>query len=301
MRMISVRPILLFVAISAVAGNTLDAQTPAKLEVKLPLQQKSVRFAVIGDSGTGDHDQYEVAQQMETYRKVVGFDFVIMLGDNIYGGHAPRDFAQKFEIPYKPLLDAGVKFYASLGNHDDPNIERLYKPFNMDGQRYHSFKKGDVQFFALDSDYMDAPQLKWLEDNLRGANARWKICYFHHPLYNDGKMHGADLDLRNQLTPLLKGYRVNAVFSGHEHAYERIKPADGIYYFILGSSGKLARHDFRESQQMAKSFDRDRTFMLVEISGDNLYFQTISRSGETVDSGELVRQQPAATAQAAGH
>jgi predicted MPP superfamily phosphohydrolase len=300
MRMIYARQIALCVIFTVLALRNLDAQTSAKLNVKLPLQQKSIRFAVIGDSGTGDRDQYEVAQQMESYRKLVGFDFVIMLGDNIYGGHAPRDFAQKFEIPYKPLLDAGVKFYASLGNHDDPNIERLYKPFNMGGQRYHTFKKNGAQFFALDSDYMDAPQLKWLEDNLKGSNARWKICYFHHPLYSDGKMHGADLDLRNQLAPLLKTYGVNAVFSGHEHAYERIKPEDGIYYFILGSSGKLARHDFRESQQMIKSFDRDRTFMLVEIAGDALYFQTISRSGETVDSGELVRQQPTATAQAAG-
>jgi predicted MPP superfamily phosphohydrolase len=276
-------------------------QSPAGLDVKLPLQSKSVRFAVIGDSGTGDRQQYEVAKEMEIYRKVVGFDFVIMLGDNVYGGHQPRDFAQKFEIPYKPLLDAGVKFYASLGNHDDPDIERLYKPFNMGGQRYYTFKKGDVQFFALDSDYMDTQQLAWVEQNLRSSNAPWKICYFHHPLYNDGKMHGADLDLRNQLGPLLKHYGVNAVYSGHEHAYERIKPEDGIYYFILGNSGKLVRNDFHQSEQMAKSFDRDRTFMLVEIAGDNLYFQTISRSGETVDSGQITRQQANSNAQAATH
>jgi predicted MPP superfamily phosphohydrolase len=276
-------------------------QSPAGLDVKLPLQNKSVRFAVIGDSGTGDRQQYEVAKEMEIYRKVVGFDFVIMLGDNVYGGHQPRDFAQKFEIPYKPLLDAGVKFYASLGNHDDPDIERLYKPFNMGGQRYYTFKKGDVQFFALDSDYMDTQQLAWVEQNLRSSNVPWKICYFHHPLYNDGKMHGADLDLRNQLGPLLKHYGVNAVYSGHEHAYERIKPEDGIYYFILGNSGKLVRNDFHQSEQMAKSFDRDRTFMLVEIAGDNLYFQTISRSGETVDSGQITRQQANSNAQAATH
>jgi len=277
------------------------AQNPAGLDVKLPLQNKSVRFAVIGDSGTGDRQQYEVAKEMEIYRKVVGFDFVIMLGDNVYGGHQPRDFAQKFEIPYKPLLDAGVKFYASLGNHDDPDIERLYKPFNMGGQRYHTFKKGDAQFFALDSDYMDTQQLAWVEQNLRSSNAQWKICYFHHPLYNDGKMHGADLDLRNQLGPLLKHYGVNAVYSGHEHAYERIKPEDGIYYFILGNSGKLVRNDFHQSEQMAKSFDRDRTFMLVEIAGDNLYFQTVSRSGETVDSGQITRQQANSNSQAAAH
>jgi predicted MPP superfamily phosphohydrolase len=299
--MITVRKPLFCLLLTVVVSHIALTQKPAGPDIKLPLQDKSVRFAVIGDSGTGDHQQYEVAKEMEAYRKVVGFDFVIMLGDNIYGGHQPRDFAQKFEIPYKPLLDAGVKFYASLGNHDDPDIERLYKPFNMGGQRYHTFKKGDAQFFALDSDYMDTQQLAWVEQNLRSSNARWKICYFHHPLYNDGKMHGADLDLRNQLGPLLKHYGVNTVYSGHEHAYERIKPEDGIYYFILGNSGKLVRNDFRQSEQMAKSFDRDRTFMLVEIAGDNLYFQTIARSGETVDSGEITRQQANSNAQAARH
>lgn len=258
--------------------------------VKLPLHSGSVRFAVIGDSGTGNKEQYEVAQELDRYRPAVNFDFVIMLGDNIYGGHSARDFKRKFEEPYKALLDAGVKFYASLGNHDDPNIERLYKPFNMNGQRYYTFKRGNAQFYALDSTYMDTRQLTWLEENLRSSKAPWKICYFHHPLYNDGKMHGPDLDLRNQLSPLLKSYGVNVVFSGHEHAYERIKPQNGIYYFIQGDSGKLERHDFHSRDEMQTSFDRDCTFMLVEIDGDNLYFQTVARSGETVDAGVLRRQ-----------
>src|SRR6266496_1605013 len=280
---------------------TLLAQaSDKKVDVKLPLKNNSVRFAVIGDSGTGDQEQYDVAKQMETYHQAVDFKFVIMLGDNIYGGHDARDFAQKFELPYKPLLDGGVKFYASLGNHDDPNVERLYRPFNMNGERYHTFKQGDVQFFALDSNYMDAKQLTWLEQNLKSSGARWKICYFHHPLYNDGKSHGPDLDLRNQLTPLLKAYGVNAVFSGHEHAYERIKPEDGVYYFIQGSSGKLVHDDFHRSDIMQTSFDRDCTFMLIEIDGDRLYFQTVSRSGATVDAGELVRQTAPAHAVAAG-
>ncbi|HEX3107406.1 MAG TPA: metallophosphoesterase, partial [Terriglobales bacterium] len=206
----------------------------SKLDVRLPLKDKSVRFAVIGDSGTGERDQYQTAKEMEAYHNAINFDFVIMLGDNIYGGHEPRDFARKFEVPYQPLLDADVKFYASLGNHDDPKLEPLYKPFNMNGERYYTFKKDFVQFFALDSNYMDAQQLTWLEQNLRLSKAQWKICFFHHPLYNEGKMHGPDLDLRNQLLPLLKTYGVNVVFSGHEHAYERLKPVDNIYYFVQG-------------------------------------------------------------------
>jgi predicted phosphodiesterase len=268
----------------------------AALEIKLPLDSGSVRFAVIGDSGTGEKEQYTVGEKMEAYRQQVKFDSVIMLGDNIYGSHHPKDFERKFERPYKTLLDAGVKFYASLGNHDDPNDERLYKPFNMGGERYYTFRKGDVEFFVLDSNYMDPNQLSWLQKALQNSKSKWKICYFHHPLYSDGKVHGPDLDLRTRLVPLFRQYEVNAVFSGHEHAYERIKPREGVYYFILGNSGKLVTHDFSASDQMEKAYDSDRCFMMVEVSGDKLYYQTVTGSGETIDAGKLDRQQASAAA-----
>jgi predicted phosphodiesterase len=255
----------------------------------LPLKPKSVRFAVIGDSGTGEKKQYEVAQQMARYHETVAFDFVIMLGDNMYGGKSPADFKKKFEDPYGPLLSAGVKFHASLGNHDDPD-ERFYKPFNMDGKRYYSFKSGNVEFFALDSNYMDPDQLNWLQKELQDSTSTWKICYFHHPLYSAGKFHGPDMDLRKLLEPIFEKNGVNVVFFGHEHLYERVQPQHGIYYFVLGNSGELRSHNLRHSTETAKGFDTDRAFMLVEIAEDQLYFQTISRMGETVDSGVLERQ-----------
>jgi predicted phosphodiesterase len=275
--------------------------TQNRLDVRLPLEQKSVRFAVIGDNGTGDDPQYEIAREMERYREVVAFDFVVMMGDNIYGGHNPKDFDRKFETPYKPLLDAGVKFYACLGNHDTSN-EVLYKPFNMNGQHYYTFKKGDVQFFVLDSNYMDRTQLDWIQQQLSASTAKWKIAYFHHTLYSDGRFHGPDVDLRSQLMPLFEKYGVNVVLSGHEHVYERFKPEGGIYFFLVGNSGELRYHNLRQgSDIMAVGFDTDRTFMLVEISGDKLYFQTLSRAGQTVDSGVLQHQpKPQTAVQTAG-
>ena len=166
---------------------------------------------MIGDSGTGQRAQYEVAQKMTEYQAEFPFTFVTMLGDNIYGSKTPADFEVKFEQPYKRLLEAGVKFYASLGNHDDPN-ERYYRNFNMGGQRYYTFSKGNAQFFALDSNYMDPQQVQWLETQLGRSNSAWKICYFHHPLYSDGRYHGPDTDLRSLLGPLFLKYGVNAVF-----------------------------------------------------------------------------------------
>lgn len=269
-------------------GARFTLRTSAQaVDLRLPMQDKSVKFAVIGDNGTGEKPEYEVASWMTKYHARFPFEFVIMLGDNIYGGHAAADLRKKFEEPYKPLLDAGVKFYASLGNHDDPATEMNYKPFNMNGKRYFTFKYGNVNFFALDSDYMDPDQLSWLRTSLSGDDSNWKIAYFHHPLYDDAKYHGPDLDLRAELEPLFISAGVDAVFSGHEHIYERIRPHNGIYYFICGNSGQLRPHDVVVSPDTLKAFDTDRDFMIVEIAGDKLYFQTISRTGETVDYAVL--------------
>ena len=266
-------------------ASLLWAQAPAG-DVQLPLKPKSVRFAVIGDGGTGDRAQFDVAAQMARFHEKVNFDFVLMLGDNIYGGKGASAYKSKFEAPYRALLDAGVKFYASLGNHDDAS-ETLYKPFNMGGKRYYSWHSGNVHLLALDSNYMDPEQLGWIEQQIPDNEKDWKICFFHHPLYDHARFHGPDLDLRAQLEPLLQKKGVDVVMSGHEHIYERIKPQHGIYYFVLGNSGQLRAGDLRPSPEIDKGFDTNQSFMLVEIAGDELYFQTISRSGETVDSGML--------------
>jgi len=160
----------------------------------------------------------------------------------------------------------------------------------MGGKRFYSFKRGKVEFLVLDSNYMDPEQLDWLGKELQASTSAWKICYFHHPLYSEGKFHGPDKDLRRLIEPIFEKNRVNVVFSGHEHVYERIKPQNGTYYFVIGNSGELRANNLRQSAETAKGFDTDRTFMLVEIAGDQFYFQTVSRVGETVDSGVLERQ-----------
>jgi predicted phosphodiesterase len=275
-----------FVTLAAVAGCWLAVLSAQ--ELALPLKPDSVRFGVIGDNGTGDTPEYEIGQQLGAYREKFPFTFVIMMGDNLYGSERPQDFVKKFEVPYKALLDAKVAFYATLGNHDDPN-QRFYTPFNMAGKRYYTFKKGNVRFFVLDSNYMDPPQLAWLDQELKNSGSDWKIAYFHHPLYSSG-MHGSQTDLRAILEPLFLKYGVDVVFSGHEHFYQRIKPQKGIYYFVSGAAGELRPGDLKPSTMTAAGFDADRSFMLVEIAGKDLSFQAISRTGKTVDQGAIVLQ-----------
>ena len=272
--------LLLSVSLPGPAGDLL-----------LPLRNNSIRFAVIGDSGTGDKGQYQIGALLADYRLKFPFEFVIMLGDNLYGGEGAKDYQKKFELPYKAVLDAGVKFYASLGNHDNPN-QRFYKLFNMDGQRYYQFKpKSGIRLFALDSNYMDRPQREWLEKELRTSGEEWKICFFHHPLYSSGERHGPDLELRSVLEPMFLKYGVDVVFAGHEHFYERLKPQNGIQYFISGGAGKVRKSNIASTSLTAKGFDQDLHFMLIEIDGNEFHFQAISRTGATVDSGLIRRQE----------
>jgi predicted phosphodiesterase len=204
----------------AAAGSLVLALAVALAaqNITLPNQKDTVHFAVIGDSGTGDSNQFRVAQQLTAARPKFNYDLVLMLGDNLYGGSGTVDYVNKFEKPYKALLDAGVKFYAALGNHDNSN-QRLYKPFNMNGERFYTFKPGNasVRFFALDSNYMDKEQLTWLEKELANSQSDWKIMFFHHPMYSSGGRHGSDVQLRELLEPIFLKYGVDVVLAGHDH------------------------------------------------------------------------------------
>jgi predicted phosphodiesterase len=274
---------LLAAVVAATSSLSLAAQQPP-----LPQQSGSVRFLVLGDAGTGDEPQYTVAKQIVASRQRFTFTFAIMLGDNIYGKERPQDFEKKFIRPYKALLDAGVEFHAALGNHDDPN-QRYFKPYNLDGKRYRTFKKGNVRFFVLDSNYLDPEQVKWLAKELESSGSDWKIAYFHHPLYTTAR-RGPEVELRAILEPLFVKYGVDVVFTGHEHIYERLKPQKGIYHFTVGGGAKLRKGDTKASPMIDARFDRDRSFLLAEIAGDSLFFQAISRTGAVVDKGALVRR-----------
>jgi predicted phosphodiesterase len=265
------------------------AAAPIAQDVALPNASDALKFAIIGDSGTGSSAQYSVAKQLIAARERFKYEFVLMMGDNLYSGSGEKDYRKKFEEPYKPLLDSGLKFYAALGNHDNAN-EKMYKPFNMNGERFYTFKpKAGVRVFALDSNYMDKSQLDWLGKELAASGSDWKIVFFHHPLYSSGETHGSDDELRLQLEPLFLKHGVDVVFAGHEHFYERLKPQKGIYYFISGGAGKLRKGDVSKTNLTAKAYDTGYHFMLIELGKSGLNFQAINQDGKVIDSGFLSR------------
>ena len=277
------------------AGASHSAQQqPQQLSLTLPNKEGTFKFAVHGDFGTGDRTQYQLADVMGRTYDRFKFSLVVLVGDNLYGSELPQDFKKKFEDPYKKLLDAGVKFYASLGNHD-AREQRFYKPFNMDGNLYYTFSpKAEVRFFALESTYMMPEQVAWLEKELKVSGSHWKIIFFHHPLYSSGERHGSNLELREVLEPLFVKHNVSLVLQGHDHFYERIKPQKDIHYFVVGSGGKLRSGNIDSRTGLtAKGYDTDLAFMVAEIDGDQLHFNVIARNGAIVDSGVITRRKTA--------
>jgi 3',5'-cyclic AMP phosphodiesterase CpdA len=276
------------------SGNAEPAppdEQAAQPEVALPNKNGTFKFGVLGDFGTGSDEQYELGRQMKAVHDRFKYELVILVGDNLYGSERPQDFKKKFEIPYKPILDAGVKFYASLGNHDSRE-QKHYKLFNMDGKQYYTFNpNAEVRFFALESTYPEPEQIAWFEKELKNSTSHWKIPFFHHPLYSSGERHGSDVRLRATLEPMILANKVSVVFTGHDHFYERTKPQNGITYFVVGSGGKLRSGNIdRGSGITAKGFDTDLAFLVAEIDGDQMYFNTITRTGKVIDSGVIERR-----------
>lgn len=309
MRGLRLRFLCLLLALSLVEGCLLCLPIPAAAPEGTPL----VRFAVIGDSGTGDANQYRIAAEMAAWHDRLPYDLVLMLGDNVYGAFAgggnQKDFETKFDRPYAELLRRGVLFRAALGNHDTRtdhgrHLIRAYERFHIEGPLgYYSFTAGTnpdglplIQFFVLNTvrlerDKRDPEQLAWLEKALAESKARWRIVYGHHPLYSTGKRHGGDVRLRAKLEPVLHeadgAPRVQVVLAGHDHIYQRFRPQQGVFYFVCGSSGQLRRGNARPSAEVAAVEDRRHVFMLWEATPAELRFRALNEQGQAFDCGMI--------------
>jgi len=277
-------------SMAAVAAATLIK--PVSIFSAAPAKDK-IRFAVLGDWGTGDSDGVGIAKLMCNTHRRSPFDLVIAAGDNIYPDGSPRHFSKNFERPFAPIIGDRVNFYAVLGNHDveDGRLSQCQYPlFNMGGKGYYTIKQGDglAEFFMIDSTDFDGAQTGWLQNALASSNARWKIAVFHHPIYSSGTKHGSSLSLRKRLEPLFTKYGVQAAFSGHDHIYERVKLQQGIQYFVTGAGGKTRRGGVDLSSPIrAASFDADNHFMYLELDHDQLSFQAISEAGQVIDRGVI--------------
>ncbi len=257
----------------------------ARSPLPMPVVRGGVVFAAMGDSGSGDQSQLAVAQAMLTYfLSARRFPFVLMLGDNLYHD----DYTNEFSIPYKQLLDRGVKFYAALGNHDR-NLEIHFKPFNMGDRDRYTFEQGNARFAALNTNQSTDPeQIKWLDSAFTDAGDKWRIAFFHHPLYTSGQHAAESRDvIRPALEAALVRSRINVVLAGHDHLYLRVRPQKGITHFVSGGGGRYL-YDYKPNPLDEVGIS-EHHFMVLQVAGDRLFFEAISHAQKLLDCGILYR------------
>ncbi|MBD1808619.1 metallophosphoesterase [Microcoleus sp. FACHB-SPT15] len=270
------------------AASTL-ADIPSNPTGEKPL----LRFVSVADTGTGATGQYAVAAAMTRHQQLNPYDLVILAGDNIYNNGEIEKIGAVFEQPYQALLQQGVKFQACLGNHDirtdngDPQVS--YSGFNMPG-RYYTFRRGDVQFFALDTNGNADwnAQLPWLEEELSRSDAPWKIVFGHHQIYSSGH-YGLNQPFVQTLTPLFKKYGVQLYINGHDHHYERSKVINGTTYLICGAGA--GTRPVGHSEWTAHSAEQ-LSFAAYEVYRDRIIISGIGTDNQVFDQG-IIRLQSA--------
>jgi 3',5'-cyclic AMP phosphodiesterase CpdA len=256
-----------------------------------------LRFAAIGDNGSGGRQAMAVAAQMARTYEHLPFGLVALLGDICYYGNLADRYDHVFRRPMAPLIDAGVGFELAIGNHDeglrhsDEGIAEIEAELALLGTPgpYYATTHGPADLFYLDSSEPgvfgpDADtQWEWLDDTLAAATSQWRIVCLHHPLYSSGR-HGSTVGARTRLQPILRRHHVDLVLAGHDHHYERTHPIDGITYVVSGGGCKttrVGRSDFTATATSALQF------LLVDIHDDRLTGRCVGVDGTVIDRFEL--------------
>lgn len=256
----------------------------------------ALRFAVIGDMGTGEAGQYAVARAMAQRWQSLSFPFVLTTGDNIYPNGDINRISDVFEQPYEPLLARGVKFYATLGNHDFQtrrgSDEIAYPGYNMSG-RYYTFREGPVQFFALDTnlaypsgergEQLWQNQLSWLRSALGRSRSPWKIAYAHHTIYSSGQ-HGSSDRLITDLSPIFAEYNVQLYINGHDHNYERTNSINRTTYVTSGNGAKLRAVG---SSDWTAHASAQLGFSTFDVYSDRMVINAVNADNEVYDEATV--------------
>jgi hypothetical protein len=181
---------------------------------------------------------------------------------------------------------------------------------------YYAFTYGNVRFISLDTsdseehaealDYVGDPssrQYQWLLVQLSAARGDpgidWTVVFFHHSPYSASTGfggHGSHLPTRRAIAPLMDGYRVPLVFSGHDHDYQRSKPIranqiaeddDGTVYIVTGGGG--GRTALRGVSADWFTNVSQKTFEFVRATVDHytMRLEAVNADGQVFDSFEL--------------
>lgn len=237
---------------SHVSSEELDRPVLPPLPPRGP---DEIDLVALGDWGADTPERAAVIARIVETTEGAPPACVALLGDNFYReGIASADdprWRRDFEDCF-PEARLPMPFYAVLGNHDHRgNVQaqveytRRSSRWRMPARRYaFELPLGDsdqrAAFFALDTtpavagERGDPAQVEWLERELSGSNARWKIVLGHHPILSYGA-HGGARRLGAVLEPLFARHGVQLYLSGHDHDLQLVRSPAGWRQIVSGS------------------------------------------------------------------
>ncbi|MEW6408293.1 MAG: FG-GAP-like repeat-containing protein [Patescibacteria group bacterium] len=265
-------------------------------------------FAVYGDSATYEENpaNAQVHRELVTQMEKLNPDFILHTGDIVSRGDSAADWEEFQEIT-QPLISRPKKlglsrnFYPTIGNHDLP-LDNYFRVFNFDpfsdyeNAYYYSFNYKNFHFVSLNTEISfttGSEQYNWLTKDLQKAKDREIIAFFHRPAYSSGK-HGQSLAIQESFVPLFEDYETRAVFSGHDHLYERSFPILGneahkegtVYIVTGGGSAKLYQQETFGNwwTEKIKSISH---FIFLQVTRSRIFGWAIDREGNIFDEFEI--------------
>jgi hypothetical protein len=258
-----------------------------------PGESRRLRFAVYGDS-RGSYMIHPVLVQAIARRAP---DFVLYTGDMVEAGQIATEFDDFLQVEERLMRTAPL--YPTLGNHE-MNSEFYFDAFHLPGdERNYAFDHGDVRVICLEADGEpldrfyplydpDPGQMEWLETQLAGDEQPWKIVFFHLSIYTSRRDDSLEISMRKRLAPLFERYGVDVVFSGHDHAYERLFK-NGVTY-IVAAGGGAPLYEFSVPEAYSQARARAYHYVWIEIDGDRLSGTAIGWDGKTIDRFEIINK-----------
>jgi len=214
-------------------------------------------------------------------------------GVNITTFNISKEWESHLKVtqPIKHML------YPTVGNHEKPFYRyfQIYSEF-YENASYYSFDKGRMHLIALDTNVPynpGSPQYEWLVQDFEKNEADWTFVFLHRPVYSParGTSYGA---MRRTILPLFEKYKVDMVFSGHAHTYERSYPIhdnkidDSGVVYVIAAGGGAPLYDLRENSWTAKMI-KSHHFVKIRIKGNTLILNTYNQTNGLIDHYEMVK------------
>jgi hypothetical protein len=275
-----------------------------------PAQAARWTIGVIGDYGAAyaGGASFSNVQAVANLIKSWNPDFIITTGDNSYPNNEPSNidtnigqFFHEYIHPYVGTFGAGAvsnRFWPSIGNHEWPfgvaGLQPYLDYFTLPGnERYYSHRHGPVELFACVGDQQEpdgalpvSVQSLWLSNALARSTAPWRIVYFHASPYSSSATHGSHThEADNMLWPFTE-WGAAAIYTGHNHLYERIL-TNGINYVTIGLGGGRIDGFVTPVAGSLSRYNATYGAVRLQVTETNFVSDFINIFGEVIDTFTL--------------